>query len=83
MGEEIGAQLTVADAEEGVLAEAVYNTYNAETGEEQLAVIDLHVTETDETAELPAGDWIELKTDEEIREAFQGIYENVFARAAA
>ena len=83
MGEEIGAQLTVADAETGVLAEAVYNSFDAETEEEQLAVIDLLVTDTDEQVELPDGDWTELKTEEEIKEAAQAVHDAVFANAAA
>jgi hypothetical protein len=83
MGEEIGAQLTVADAETGVLAEAVYNSFDAETEEEQLAVIDLLITETDEQVELPEGDWTELKTEEEIKDAAQAICDAVFANVAA
>ena len=83
MGEEIGAQLTVADAETGVLAEAVYNSFDADTEEEQLAVIDLLITETDEQVELPEGDWTELKTEEEIKDAAQAIYDAVFANVAA
>ena len=83
MGEEVGAQLTVADAETGVLAEAVYNSFDAETEEEQLAVIDLLVTDTDEQVELPDGDWTELKTEEEIKEAAQAVHDAVFANAAA
>ena len=83
MGEEIGAQLTVADAETGVLAEAVYNSFDAETEEEQLAVIDLLITDTDEQVELPDGDWTELKTEEEIKEAAQAVHDAVFANAAA
>ena len=83
MGEEIGAQLTVADAETGVLAEAVYNSYDAETEEEQLAVIDLLVTDTDEQVELPEGDRTELKTEEEIKEAAQAVYGAVSANVAA
>ena len=83
MGEEIGAQLTVADAEEGVLAEAVYNSFDAETEEEQLAVIDLLVTDTDEQVELPEGDWTELKTEEEIKAAAQAIRDAIFADVEA
>ena len=83
MGEEVGVQLTVADAETGVLAEAVYNSFDAETEEEQLAVIDLLVTDTDEQVELPDGDWTELKTEEEIKEAAQAVHDAVFANAAA
>ncbi len=83
MGEEVGAQLTVADSETGVLAEAVYNSFDAETEEEQLAVIDLLVADTDEQVELPEGDWTELKTEEEIKEAAQAVYDSVFANAAA
>ena len=83
MGEEVGAQLTVADAETGVLAEAVYNSFDAETEEEQLAVIDLLVTDTDEQVELPEGDWTELKTEEEIKEAAQAVYDAISANVAA
>jgi hypothetical protein len=83
MGEEIGAQLTVADAETGVLAEAVYNSYDAETEEEQLAVIDLLITDTDEQVELPEGDWTELETEEEIKDAAQAIYDAISANVAA
>ena len=73
----------MADAETGVLAEAVYNSFDAETEEEQLAVIDLLVTDTDEQVELPDGDWTELKTEEEIKEAAQAVHDAVFANAAA
>ena len=75
MGEEIGAQLTVADAENGVLAEGVYNSFDAKTEEEKLAVVDLLVSPDKTEVELPEGDWMELETEEEIKQVAESIYQ--------
>lgn len=77
MGEEVGAQLTVADAEGGILAEGVYNAFDAETEAEQLAVIDLLISPDESEVVLPEGDWTELETEEEVRQAFDGIRETL------
>ena len=79
MGEEIGAQLTVADSENGVLAEGVYNSFDAETEEEKLAVVDLLISPDQTEVELPEGDWTELETEEEITQTAESIYRAISA----